>query len=386
MYRKLIFVLTFWVIQCWTQDLTKPKYLLQDLDVQLEANDAINAMYNFSFDSATTKFNELKMKFPEHPLPYFLFGLMEYWKILPNEENQQYDKSFLAYMDTAISKAEVFYKKDKKDIEANFFLAAAYGFKGRLLSDRKKWTKSAVAGKNSLNHLQLSKGQNDLSPEFLFGDALYNYYSVWIPENYPFLKPVMAMFPKGEKNQGINQLKEVAYNAFYTRIEALSYLMRIYFVEENDAASALPIAKHLHEQFPNNPFFHRYYARICYQMGDATLAERLSLEILEKREKKYPFYEEVSGRYAAFFLGYIYRFRFNQWDKAKKYLLLSVELAEKVNQTNVGFYLYSLQYLAQMAIKEKNNDLAKEYYQKIKKNADKDHPTYKEAKKFLKEN
>lgn len=386
MFKKLIFIayLTLASTISKAQQHLKSKYLLQDLDVQLEANEAIHAMYNFNFDTAAVRFNSLKSKYSEHPMPYLLFGLMEYWKILVNEENQAYDQKFLAYMDSAIQKAEFLLKKDKENIEAHFFLAAAYGFKGRLLSDRKKWTKAAIAGKRALEHLQYSKGQNEFSPEFLFGDALYNYYSVWIPENYPVLKPIIALFPKGDKALGLSQLKEVAYNAFYTRIEALTYLMRLYFVEENDAYAALPIAKHLHETFPNNPFFHRYYARICYQLGDAVNTEKLSLEILKRVKEGFPYYEEVSGRYAAFFLGYIYRFRYNQWDKAKEYLNLSVEYAEKVNQTNMGFYIYSLLYLAQMSVKENNLAKAKEYYKKIKETADKDHPAYKEARQFLK--
>ncbi len=358
-------------------------YLLQDLDVQLECTDAINQMYNFKFDSAAIQFNQLKKKFPQHPLPYFLFGLMEYWKYLPNTENKQYDEPFLAYMDTAIDKAQVMYGKNNNNIEANFFLSAAYGFKGRLLSDRKHWRKATVAAKNAMNHMQLSKNNNELSPEFMFGDALYNYYSVWIPENYPILKPIMIMFPKGEKGKGIEQLREVAYNAFYTRTEAQSFLMNIYFNEEDNSTLAFPIAQQLYQSFPNNPYFARMYARIAYQIGRTDVSETISLDILKKIDNKTPFYEEVSGRYAAFFLGYLYRFRKNDLAKAKEYFLKAVSYSEKINATNVGYYLWSLSYLAQMADVEKNIDGAKKYYQKIKNSADKDHPTYKEAKKYL---
>lgn len=383
MFRNFIFVLFITINTCFAQ-LQSNGYLLQDLDVQLECTDAINQMYNFKFDSAAYQFNILKQKFPNHPLPYFLFGLMEYWKYQPNTDNQQYDKSFLAYMDTSIEKASILYKKDHNNVEANFFLSAAYGFKGRLLSDRKHWRKATVAAKNAMNHMQLSKNNNELSPEFMFGDALYNYYSVWIPENYPILKPIMIMFPKGEKGKGIEQLREVAFNAFYTRTEAQSFLMNIYFNEEDNSMLAFPIAQQLHETFPDNPYFARMYARIAYQIGKTDVSESISLEILNRIDKKVPFYEEVSGRYAAFFLGYLYKYRKNDPAKSKEYFLKAVNYSEKINATNVGYYLWSLSYLAQMADAEKKIDEAKMYYNKIKDNADKDHGAYKEAKKYLK--
>ncbi len=106
--------------------------------------------------------------------------------------------------------------------------------KGVLYSDRKDYTKAAFAGKDALKYLEECRGRDDLSPELLFGDALFNYYAEWVPENYPMLKPIMMMFPDGDKKLGIEQLKTVARNAFYTRTEAQYYLMRIAYFEEND--------------------------------------------------------------------------------------------------------------------------------------------------------
>ena len=58
--------------------------LLLTSEVQIEATTAINHMYNFKFYEAEKEFNYLKVKYPDHPLPEFLLGLMEWWKIVPN--------------------------------------------------------------------------------------------------------------------------------------------------------------------------------------------------------------------------------------------------------------------------------------------------------------
>ncbi|MFZ6010970.1 MAG: tol-pal system protein YbgF, partial [Bacteroidota bacterium] len=244
--------------------------LLADTKIQLECTQALNDLYNFKFPEAEADFRDLKTKYGWHPLPYFLMGLIEWWKIMPNTKDTSHDDAFLAYMDTTINVAERLYDDyPPYKVEASFFLAAAYGFKGRLYSDeeRKNWRKAASAGKDALDYLEESKGAHNLSPELLFGDALYNYFSVWVPENYPALKPLLWFFPKGDKALGLKQLKEVSYNAFYTRTEAMVWLMRILNSYENDQFQALQISTYLVENYPDNPFFHRYHARMLYSMG-----------------------------------------------------------------------------------------------------------------------
>jgi hypothetical protein len=235
--------------------------LLNDLSIQLECTEALNDLYNFKFEEAENQFRYLRYKYKWHPLPYFLMGLIEWWKIMPNTRERKYDDSFLAYMDTTIYVAENLYKKHPSyKVEASFFLSAAYGFKGRLYSeeDRKNWGKAASAGKAAMKYLDDSKSKQDLSPELMFGDALFNYFSVWVPENYPALKPVLWFFPKGDKALGLKQLKEVSYNAFYTRTEAMVWLMRILNSYENDQPRAFQISEYLYQTYPDNPFFHRY--------------------------------------------------------------------------------------------------------------------------------
>jgi len=244
--------------------------LLSDRSVQLECAQALDDLYNFKFEKAEQDFNQLKEKYRWHPLPYFLMGLIEWWKIMPNIANKQYDESFLAYMDTTISVADNLYENHPEyKVEAAFFLSAAYGFKGRLYSEeeRQNWRKAAVVGKKALNYLEVSKGFHTLSPELLFGDALYNYFSVWVPENYPSLKPIMWFFDKGDKALGLKQLKEVSYNAFYTRTEAMVWLMRIQNSYENNRQEAMNLSFYLYKTYPDNPFFHRYYARSLYGNG-----------------------------------------------------------------------------------------------------------------------
>lgn len=382
-----VFLFSIWASFCHAQFAPQQKYLLMDKQLQLDATKAVNAMYNFKFDVADSEFQWMRYKYPSHPLPTFLMGLKEWWRIQPNIDDKSNDERFLSYMDTSIALANELKRKDKQNIEAAFFLAAAYGFKGRLYAERTSWSKAAFAGKNALANLELTKQNDTLSPEFLFGVALFNYYSVWIPANYRFLRPIMALFPKGDKDRGMAQLKEVAFNAFYTRTEAQLYLARIYANEEDQPAKALPMTEYLATTFPDNPYFQRLYARMCYSQGRTNEVEKTSLEILDKIDRQFPGYEATSGRYASFYLGYIYRHSYKKdLEKAKKYFDRCLLYCNQNQAYETGYYYYTLLNMMQLAEGEKNHLLATEYANKILDYAPKDHSCYKEAKAYFKKN
>ncbi len=359
--------------------------LISNLQIQIETTQALDDLYNFKFEKAEMQFQWLKQKYAWHPLPYFLIGLGEWWKIMPDTKNRAHDDRFLAYMDSSILLAENLHKKRPEyRIEAAFFLAAAYGFKGRLYSDEERgsWRKAASAGKDALDYLEECKERDDLSPELLFGDALYNYFSVWVPENYPAVKPLLWFFRKGDKALGLKQLKEVSYNAFYTRTEAMVWLMRILNSYENDQPRAFQIADYLHKTYPDNPYFHRYYARMLYSRGMYVDLERESKAIISRIDSAMLGYEATSGRYAAFFLGQMYQTR-RQLDESKKYYQLAMKYAEQNNSTETGYYLYSMIALGEIADRQGNKAEAKKYYMEVRKRTGRKDEANQDAKRRL---
>lgn len=105
-------------IQLMAQE--RPKMLLLDLNMQIEATQAVNDMYNFKFDQAERQFNWIKQTYTDHPLPYFLLGLSQWWKIVPNIDVTTYDEKFLAYMDSSIVLADRMYEANESNVEASF--------------------------------------------------------------------------------------------------------------------------------------------------------------------------------------------------------------------------------------------------------------------------
>lgn len=358
--------------------------LLKHPGVQIESAEAINQMYNYKFYEADKEFRWLRLRYPKHPMPYFLMGLAEWWKIVPNTEVTDYDDRCLMYMDSTINLAENLYESSENKLEPAFFLAAAYAFKGRLYSERKQWAKATLAGKNALKYFNKCKGNADFSPELLFGDGMYNYYAQWIPENYPLLKPILMFFPKGNKQTGIKQLEKTANSAFYTRVEARYFLLQIYSME-NQYDKAYDMAKYMWEQYPDNPFFERYYVRSAFVVGKLAEAERLSKDMLEKIGRTQSGYEAVSGRTAAYILAYINQHFYHNNAVAKENYQKSIDFAKQTNSTNAGYYWSSVLALGKIANEEKNYDLAQTYFKEVIDKAERKSSQYKDARKLIDE-
>ena len=197
---------------------------------------------------------------------------------------------------------------------------------------------------------------------------------------------MLLFFPRGDKKLGLQQLRSVAANGFYTATEAKVFLMRILKNEENNAEEALPVSKQLATAYPDNGFFQRFYALLAYDQGEFADCERVSREILDKINKGMPGYEAISGRYASYFLGYLMQNRYRDLAKAKDYFQRCIVFSESTGDIDRGFYLFASANLARIAAKENDLATAKRYYNVVLDKADRKSEMLKEAKSWLKKN
>jgi hypothetical protein len=363
-------------------------WLLLDKDIQLELEGAVHNLYNSKFDKAEKQFRSLRRRYPQHPLPYFLMGLSTWWKIMPtNVTTKLYDRVLYAYMDTAVVKAQALYDRDQNNYEACFFLSAAYGFSSRLHAERSDYARATIEAKRALKYLERSQEANGLSPEFLFGQALFNYYSVWIAEEHPWLRPVLLLFPKGNRELGLQQLRNVAANGVYTGPEAQFFLMRILSSErERKETDALPLLRTMVQQYPDNAYFQRQYALQTFNQGFFRDCEQVSRDILDKLNRGLPGYDGFSGRYATYYLGYLQLTKAKNVQAAKDYFQRCIVFSEATDQAKSGYYLYANLQLARIAADAKDVAGAKRYYQAIVDNAGRKTDLFREAKAYLRTN
>ena len=364
--------------------------ILTDIDIQIEATSAINKMYNYQFEEAEKEFRWLSSEYKNHPLPVFLLGLSSWWKI-DAQSSKSYvgesqkenilDKNFLSFMDESINLSKRIYNQGNK-VDGAFFLAASYGFKGRLLSERKKWSAAAFAGRNAIKYLKEIRKDDLMIPEISFGNGLFNYYSVWISERYPLLKPIIKLFPEGNKNKGVEQLNIASNNSFYTRTEAQYFLMRIYS-GEGKLSKALQLSKYLKDTYPENSIFHKYFTQLLYRNSRLNECLKESNNIIINYDKRKFGYNEDEARIAHFFLGEIYHSNLN-FDKAIFNYKKSIEFSEKIGKQKMGYSIFSNFSLGRISFNRNEYKQAKIYFKRVLKLTKRKDDLNKRSRNFLK--
>ncbi len=200
------------------------------------------------------------------------------------------------------------------------------------------------------------------------------------------MRPVLLFFPKGNRELGLQQLKNVADNGFYTGTEAKFFLMRILNNEENKPAASMPVARFLASNYPDNGYFQRFYSLLCFNEGDFRECERISRDILDKLNRGMPGYEGISGRYATYFLGWLMQNKYKDLEKAQDYYQRCIVFAESTDETSGGFYVYANFNLARIAAKTPDIAAARRYYEVVRDKASHKSEQYQEAKSYLKKN
>lgn len=309
---------------------------LSSEDFELRIKKGIDYIYNIQFDSAEAVFKQLMLDYPESPAGRFFLAMIDWWRIAIDPDNESYDNLFFEKLEDVIYHCDQILKVDKNNLDAIFFKGGAIGFRGRLRALRDSWIKAADDGREALPLLQLAWSIDSTNYDILFGMGIYNYFAEVIPDKYPYIKPLMIFFPKGNKQLGIQQLKIAAEKAKYASTESKYFLLTLYYYYEEDIYQARIYANQLHEKYPMNPIFHRFLGRTYIKYGDYESASKIFKEIYDRSVSSLPGYTKNALREAAYYIGMNFRLN-REFDSSAYYfyksLVTSQEIDEKGNES-----------------------------------------------------
>ncbi len=256
--------------------------VLDDALVRFQAKRGLDLLYDMKFEQAQKLFEQIDQRFPQHPIGPFLKALNTWWKILLDFSDTSHDDAFYAAMDEVIERCDRVLKREKDHFDAMFFKGAALGFRGRLRSNRRDWFKAASDGKRAMDYVLGVAEKDPANHDYVFGKGIYDYYAAVIPDRYPFVKPVMTFFPKGNRARGLRELERTARQGYYIQTEAAYFLLQVYYLFEEDFAKSIEYVSWLRKRHPGNAFFHAIEGRIYARWGDWRRAEAIFTDVLER--------------------------------------------------------------------------------------------------------
>lgn len=336
----------------------------QTLDERIEKG--IRQIYNIEFEQAERTFRSIIADYPDNPAGRFFLAMVDWWKILLDVDNESYDQIFFQKIEDVIFHCNQILKNDKKNVDAFFFKGGAIGFRGRLRALRDSWLKAIDDGREALPIVEYASKLDPENQDVQLGFGIYNYYASVIPDQYPFIKPLMLFFPKGDKEKGIEQLKKTALSGRYAKYEAQYFLMTLYFNYEKNFEEAYKYADKLSSLFPKNPSFQRWLGRIYARLGDWKNADSVFSNYLQKADSNFygfnfPFGLRESNYYVAVHLK-----NEQLLDSSKYHFQKCIEISNEIDKNeDSGFKINSTIYLAQISEEKKDIKSSINYYRKV---------------------
>ncbi len=327
----------------------------------------IEYIYNLEFEHAEKIFQGLAKAYPRHPAGHFFLAMVTWWRILIDIDDEQYDEAFYDALDRVIDLCDELLEENENDVTALFFKGGAIGFKGRLKAHRSSWLDAANAGRKALPIVREASALDPNNSDILLGTGIYNYYAEVIPNEYPFVKPLLLFVPAGDKVKGIQQITTAAEKGKYANIESTYFLMQIYYQFEKDYPKALELAQKLHQRFPNNMLFHKYLGRCYVVLGRWDNVKEVFGEIAARCKKNQRGYGPLVEREAEYYLG-MYDLNVGAHESALKHFLRCDELSRTLDQDGPsGFMVLANLKMGNIYDALARRDLALLQYRKVLK-------------------
>jgi len=359
MKASLISIITFTIFISFNSFAQKPGY-----DSLVKAG--INQIYNIKFEDAEKTFQRLKKEYPKHPASRFFFAMIDWWKIVLTEEDEEQDDRFFEKIEETIDFCDEILDKNPNDVDALFFKGGAIGFRGRLRVMRESWLKAADDGREALPIVDQAAELDPTNVDVKLGFGIYNYLAAVIPERYPIVKPLMIFFPSGNKELGLKQLKEAARIGKYSSYEAKYILVTFFYYFENDMQSAEYYSAQLAKTFPNNPVFERWRGRIAVRKNEWTIADSIFKDVLTKSSKNYNGYNTpMVRREANYYVGSYLKTQ-GKSDEAYSYFKKCIDDSKKIDDDREsGFQINATLYSGTILETKGKYKEAKKYYEAV---------------------
>ncbi len=343
----------------------------------------INQIYGIEFDKAEKTFDLVSKEYTTHPSGKFFKAMTTWWRILLEIDNESLDDKFFNQLEEVIDLCNEILDKNEKSVDAMFFKGGALGFRGQLRAIRESWFKAALDGKEGLDLVFKSYELNPKNVDVQLGFGIYHYYADVIPARYPAVKPFMILFPKGDKAKGIKELENVAWNGRYTRIESRNFLLKLNFQFEERMDEARKWGKILLNDFPDNPFFQKYYGLTYIKDNNYPEAVKTFRDIYNKSKKGMPGYNKRFEREATYYIGMDYKIR-EKVDSSAMYFERSEKLSRELDkEKESGFLINSVFYLGMLYDQMGKRDKAISYYKETLQLKDRN-DSHKYAEQYLK--
>jgi len=245
-----------------------------------------NAPY---LDKPFAIFDSLIEMRPDRPEGYFLKASLLF-SIYQVDNNQTAFDSLKVYADKTVDTTEKLLKEQPDNKFLHFYLGGIYGNMGLENLRQGSYWSAYRNGSKGKGHLEKAIEIDSDFADAALGIGIFKYYADVLPR---YMKPFLFLVGlNGSREEGLAKIKFAAEKSALSRIEANFFYAKILQEYEGDPTGALELCNLLHEQFPNNMFYH--YSWFYYENGMLTESRELFEQL---KELPHRYYNKSVGYY-----------------------------------------------------------------------------------------
>lgn len=298
--KLLKYPFTFLILLWFASQVYCQYKILENKEIVEKITQTIDSIYNLNFDAADVIIAGLEKELGDYPGMFLLKAFYVSWKYRPIKKEHESFELFESYLNKGIEKCEAALKRDKYDVEANFYLMACHAFLAELYVNNSQNFKALGEAQSAYKYIKIGFDYVEENPEFYFSSGIFNYYREKYPEENPFYKSFIWFFRSGDKEEGLKMLKKGSLNAVFTKAECLTYLFHIYLRYEDNPSKAIYYSRLLKNIYPNNLHYISNFIENSIRLG--TYDELYPyIERLLASEKSY--YQYIGEIFSGIYLG-----------------------------------------------------------------------------------
>jgi len=298
----------------------------------------IDHVYRMEFDSAIAIFQPMADADRRDPTGPFFLAMTEWWRVYVNKDDHSNDDNYLAKVEKCVKLCDEKIDENENDDWVTFLKGGVVGYRGFINSIRENWLSAIDDGREGLNLLQRSYELNPTNKDAIFGLGIYNYAADYVVNRYTFLKAVLFFFPKGNKELGLQQLRDCAENGKFSKTEATVVLCFIHLSYEKNYGEAFKYAAKLVQMYPQNPLFNRFLGKCYIGLNNWPMADTVYKFILNYNDSgKFGYNSKYVKREASYYYAMSIS-RLNKLDEAYKYYEQALNLSRELDKDGESAY------------------------------------------------
>jgi len=341
--------------------------LINNNSFRRDAQAAVDSIYNFNFDGADRALASWKTEYPKHPLWTLLDGMQFWWHVLSDLQDTSQDERFFTKMKKADYEARKLLQKQPSHADGLIIRAISNGYMARQFANREEWVTSLNYARKALKAYEyLLEIEPDLD-DLKLAEGLKLYYSAYLPEAYPIVNTVSWFLPEGNKQKGLDLIRQASEEAIFARAEATYFLGNINFHYEDQYNVALRNFEQLHSRYPNNNYYVRVLAKIYFELKKYDKALSLIDKVLERWEQQELPFEAVLKEELLSWKGSILRRQGRPKEALRSFENSFESSASLPNTEHRSFYARSGYWAGKILFDQGHPNEAKRYLSKVKK-------------------